>query len=201
MLVRVMSLSRGYRLWVHCLHAFIDAVFWSTTMVYSVTVALGVLLGWGCRCTWGLRLGEHIGSMLLTCSLLGRLSSLGSRWRLPLSMQVRGKNRPPVVRPPDILLHRSDGAVQSARHTCSKMPGEASARSHQPSDPQRFNRTLPDVSCQMRTPFILDMYWQAQNGLDQKVRLQSALAIVEKYNAAHQNDKKDEEIRRDPDTG
>lgn len=47
-------------------------------------------------------------------------------------------------------------------------------------DSTELGRRIGDVNCQMRTLFVLDTYWKAQNDLRHKRRLRSTLAIFEK---------------------
>jgi hypothetical protein len=54
---------------------------------------------------------------------------------------------------------------------------------------------IGDMSCQMRVLSLLDMYWTVQDYLNKEEKLQYALAIIEKYNDAHRNDKSDKEVR------
>lgn len=54
---------------------------------------------------------------------------------------------------------------------------------------------IGDMSCQMRVLSLLDMYRTVQNYLNKEEKLQYALAIVEKYNDAHRNDKNDKKVR------
>jgi hypothetical protein len=55
--------------------------------------------------------------------------------------------------------------------------------------------SIGDMSCQMHALSVLNMYWTVQEYLNKEEKLQYALAIVEKYNDAHRNDKNDKEVR------
>ena len=55
--------------------------------------------------------------------------------------------------------------------------------------------SIGDMSCQMHALFVLNLYWTVQEYLNKEEKLQYALAIVEKYNNAHRNDKNDKEVR------
>lgn len=55
--------------------------------------------------------------------------------------------------------------------------------------------SIGDMSCQMHAFSLLNMYWTVQEYLNKEEKLQNALAIVERYNNAHRNDKNDKEVR------
>jgi hypothetical protein len=55
--------------------------------------------------------------------------------------------------------------------------------------------SIGDISCQMHALSLLDMYWTVQEYLNKEKKSQYALAIVEKYNDVHRNDKNDKEVR------
>jgi hypothetical protein len=55
--------------------------------------------------------------------------------------------------------------------------------------------SIGDMSCQMHAFSLLNMYWTVREYLNKEQKLQYALAIVEKYNDAHRNDKNDKDVR------
>jgi hypothetical protein len=55
-------------------------------------------------------------------------------------------------------------------------------------DMSQFDPLIGDMSCEMRPPFLIDMYWKVQVYLKKENRLNDALAIAHEYQIAHQND-------------
>src|ERR1700744_804422 len=62
-------------------------------------------------------------------------------------------------------------------------------------DLSKFDPLIGDMSCEMRPPFLIDMYWEVQDYLKRENRLEDAMAIANEYHIAHEHDMDSKAIR------